>query len=102
VMHSASPELTLDADELAVATWAYKHGAIAGYDTDTLHGSRLRYIPLQTSQGVLGILGVKPAEPDGIITPEQTRILTAFASQAAIAVERVNLSCRMKNETMNR
>jgi len=99
VMHSAMPDLTLDADELAVATWAYRHGAIAGYDTDTLHGSRLRYIPLRTSQGVLGILGVKPTEPDGIITHEQERILTAFANQAAIAVERVNLSIRMKNKT---
>jgi two-component system sensor histidine kinase KdpD len=102
VAHFASPGFSLDADELAVATWAYRHGAVAGYDTDTLHGSRLRYIPLQTSQGVLGILGVKPAEPDGIITHEQERILTAFANQAALAVERVNLSSRMKNETMNR
>jgi two-component system sensor histidine kinase KdpD len=102
VAHFASPGFSLDADELAVATWAYQHGAVAGYDTDTLHGSRLRYIPLQTSQGVLGILGVKPAEPDGIITHEQERILTAFANQAALAVERVNLSRRMKNETMNR
>jgi K+-sensing histidine kinase KdpD len=50
----------------------------------------------------MGILGVKPAEPEGIITHEQERILTAFANQAAIAVERVNLSSRMKNETMNR
>ncbi len=102
VAHFASPGFSLDADELAVATWAYKHGAVAGYDTDTLHGSRLRYIPLQTSQGVLGILGVKPAEPDGIITHEQERILTAFANQAALALERVDLSRRMKNETMNR
>jgi two-component system sensor histidine kinase KdpD len=97
VAHSASPGFGLDADELAVATWAYKHGAVAGYDTDTLHGSRLRYIPLQTSQGVLGIMGVKPTEPDGIITHEQERILTAFANQAALALERVNLSTRMKN-----
>jgi len=99
VAHFASPGFSLDADELAVATWAYRHGAIAGYDTDTLHGSRLRYIPLQTSQGVLGILGVKPAEPDGIITHEQERILTAFANQAALALERVNLSRRMEKGT---
>lgn len=95
VAHSASPGLSLDADEMAVATWAYKHGAIAGYDTDTLHGSRLRYIPLQSSRGVMGIMGVKPDEPDGIISPEQARILTAFANQTALALERVNL---VKNE----
>ena len=83
--------LVLNADDLAVATWAFQHGAVAGYDTDTLHGSRLRYIPLQCSAGVLGILGVKPAEPDGIITHEQERILTAFANQIALALERVNL-----------
>jgi two-component system, OmpR family, sensor histidine kinase KdpD len=92
VAHAASPGFSLDADELAVATWAYKHGAIAGYDTDTLHGSRLRYIPLQSSRGVLGIMGVKPDEPDSIITPEQARILTAFANQTALAIERVNLA----------
>jgi two-component system sensor histidine kinase KdpD len=90
-LHPASPDLTLDADEIAVATWAFRHGAVAGYDTDTLHGSRLRYIPLRTSRGVVGILGVKPGEPEGIITPEEMRLLTAFASQAALALERVNL-----------
>jgi two-component system sensor histidine kinase KdpD len=92
VVHPAGFGISLDADDVAVATWAYKHGAVAGYDTDTLHGSRLRYIPVQTSQGILGIMGVKPAEVDGIITPEQARILTAFANQAALALERVNLS----------
>jgi len=91
-MYPASPDLTLDADEMAVATWAFRHGAVAGYDTDTLHGSRLRYIPLRTSRGVVGIMGVKPSEPEGFITPEQTRILTAFASQAALAFERVTLA----------
>lgn len=92
VVHPAGFGISLDADDIAVATWAYKHGAVAGYDTDTLHGSRLRYIPVQTSRGILGIMGVKPAEVDGIITPEQARILTAFANQAALALERVNLS----------
>jgi two-component system sensor histidine kinase KdpD len=91
VMREASPGLRLDADDIAVATWAYQHGTIAGYDTDTLHGSPLRYIPLQSTQGVLGIMGVKPAEPDGVITHEQDRILLAFANQTALALERVNL-----------
>ncbi len=98
VEHTTRSGLTLDADEMAVATWAFKHGAIAGYDTDTLHSSRLRYIPLQGSHGVLGIMGVKPAEPDGIITPEQARILTAFANLTAQALERVNLTLNGRKE----
>jgi two-component system sensor histidine kinase KdpD len=87
-----SPEPTgpvLGADDIAVATWAFQHGEVAGYDTDTLHGSRLRYIPLVSSGRVLGILGVRPREPEGIISHEQERILTAFASQLAQALERV-------------
>jgi len=91
VMRYASGGLRLDADDIAVATWAFQHGTIAGYDTDTLHGSQLRYIPLQSTQGVLGIMGVKPAEPDGVITHEQDRVLMAFANQTALALERVNL-----------
>ncbi|HVP24960.1 MAG TPA: sensor histidine kinase KdpD [Methanomicrobiales archaeon] len=93
VLHTASLGLTLDADEMAVATWAFRHRAIAGYDTDTLPGSRLRYIPIQSSRGVFGVLGVKPPDPAGVITPEQARILLAFANQAALALERVNLAC---------
>jgi two-component system sensor histidine kinase KdpD len=91
IVHPSGNGLVLNADDIAVATWAFQHGAVAGYDTDTLHGSRLRYIPLQSSAGVLGIVGVKPGEPDGIITHEQERILTAFANQMALALERVNL-----------
>ena len=86
------PGLVLDADDIAVATWAFRHGAVAGYDTDTLHGSRLRFIPLQSSREILGIMGVRPAEPDGVITHEQDRILTAFATQTALALERVRLT----------
>jgi two-component system sensor histidine kinase KdpD len=84
--------ISLTEDDIAVATWAFQHDAVAGYDTDTLHGSRLRYIPLTGSSGVLGILGVKPAEVDGIITNEQEQILTAFANQMALALERVQLT----------
>ncbi|MFA4849353.1 MAG: sensor histidine kinase KdpD [Methanoregula sp.] len=96
VVRMTSPNLNLNADDIAVATWAFQHGAIAGYDTDTLHGSPLRYMPLQSSEEVMGIMGVKPSEPDGIITHEQERILTAFANQVALALERVNLTKRAR------
>ncbi|WP_321504464.1 DUF4118 domain-containing protein [uncultured Methanoregula sp.] len=92
IVHPPGTGLALNADDIAVATWAFQHGAVAGYDTDTLHGSRLRYMPLKSSAGVLGILGVMPAEPEGIIAHDQERILTAFANQMALALERVNLT----------
>jgi hypothetical protein len=39
---------------------------------------------------VLGVLAVKPAAEAGGISYEQTRLLSAFANQAALALERVN------------
>jgi two-component system, OmpR family, sensor histidine kinase KdpD len=92
VQYPGSPGLELDADEIAVATWAFSHDTITGYDTDTLHSSRLRYIPLRTNHGKIGILGVKPDEPDGVISPEQSRLLAAFANQVALAIERINVT----------
>lgn len=92
VVQAKTPGLVMDVDDIAVATWAFQHGSIAGYDTDTLHGSKLRYIPLRSTRGVLGILAVQPIDPTGVITYEQSRILTAFANQAALALERVNLA----------
>ena len=50
-VHAQSPGLVIDGDDIAVATWTFQHGTIAGYDTDTLHGSKLRYIPLLTLPG---------------------------------------------------
>jgi two-component system sensor histidine kinase KdpD len=101
IVHPTGTGLILNADDIAVATWAFQHGTVAGYDTDTLHGSRLRYIPLQSSAGVLGVLGVKPTEPEGIITHEQERILTAYANQMALALERVNLVRRSRETVGN-
>jgi two-component system sensor histidine kinase KdpD len=92
IHHPSASGIVITDDDIAVATWAFRNNAVAGYDTDTLHGSRLRYIPLTGSTGVLGILGVKPTDADGVITHEQERILTAFASQIALALERVQLT----------
>lgn len=88
--------IAINADDIAVATWAFRHGSVAGYDTDTLHGSRLRYIPLSSSGNVLGIMGIRPREAGAIITHEQERILTAFANQLALALERVRLTAESR------
>ncbi|MEN6609269.1 MAG: sensor histidine kinase KdpD [Methanoregulaceae archaeon] len=89
-VRSPDADLTLDANELAVADWSYKHGSVAGYDTDTLPASRLRYIPVRGAKGIHGIIGVKPDPAGMVISPDQAQILQTFADQAAIAIERVH------------
>lgn len=87
-----SPGFAVDANELAVAAWAFRQGQPAGRGTDTLPAAAARYIPLKTARGVIGILGVKPGDPNSYLAPEQRRLLEAFASQAALAIERAELA----------
>ncbi len=87
-----SDGMELDENELAVATWAYQHGQPAGRGTDTLPAANGRYTPLRGTKGVVGVLGVQPPTPTGQMTPEQRLQLRAFASQAALAIERAQLA----------
>jgi two-component system sensor histidine kinase KdpD len=89
---ASSFDFPLDENELAVATWAFKQGQPAGRGTDTLPAGAVRYLPLKTARGVIGVLGVKPVDPESYLAPEQRRLLEAFASQAALAIERAELA----------
>lgn len=88
----ATPGFPLTENERAVADWAFRHGHAAGYATDTLPAAAARYMPLKTAQRVVGVLGVQPPALGPRLTPEQRRLLDAFASQAALAIERVELA----------
>ncbi len=87
-----TPEAQLDESERAVAVWAFEHGQPAGRDTDTLPAATVRYLPLKTSRGVVGVLGVQPHDDSRHLTAEQRGLMESFASQAALAIERVQLA----------
>jgi two-component system sensor histidine kinase KdpD len=91
-LRALSPGFTLSENELAVATWAFQHGQPAGRGTDTLPAASVHYLPLKTARGVVGVLGVKPSDPNNRLSPDQRRLLGAFASQAALAIERAQLA----------
>lgn len=89
---AASKGLALNDEELAVADWVYRHGEPAGRHTKTLPAAQLRYLPLKTSKGVVGVLGVgKPSTTDSDLAPAQRRLMEAFANQGAQAIERAQL-----------
>ncbi len=77
----------LDTRESAVAQWVFDHGQAAGKTTQTLPAAKGLYLPLRTSRGVVGVLGVHPADPDSLASPERLHFLEAFANQIALAVE---------------
>jgi two-component system sensor histidine kinase KdpD len=92
IVQAASPGFVVDVDRLAVATWAFQHGQPAGRGTDTLTAADARYLPLKTARGVVGVLGLKLTSSAQQATPEQRRLMEAFASQTALAIERAQLA----------
>jgi two-component system sensor histidine kinase KdpD len=88
---AASHDLHLDVKELAVADWSFRNRMPAGRGTETLISAGLLYLPLQTTAGVLGVFGIKLKGETDFESPEQRRLFNAFAAQAALAIERVQL-----------
>lgn len=85
-----SNSLVLDQKEQAVADWAFRNCSPAGPGTETLVSANLLYLPIQTSGAVLGILGVKLPNEIDYTSQVSRRLLEAFATQAALAIERVH------------
>jgi two-component system sensor histidine kinase KdpD len=88
----SSDDLKLSDEEIAVADWVYRHAESAGRHTNTLPAAQLRYLPLKTARGVVGVLGIgKPNTSELDLTPAQRRLMEAFANQGAQTIERAQL-----------
>ncbi|WP_020186567.1 sensor histidine kinase KdpD [Methylopila sp. 73B] len=85
------PEDQLDAAELAAATWAYEHDAPTGRGAATLPGVTRLFLPLKTSRGKLGVVGVARRSAGPVLTPGERRLLDALVDQTAVALERIRL-----------
>ncbi len=90
-LYMASQDLSVAENELAVANWAFEHNQQAGRGTDTLPDASMHYQPLKTTRGVIGVLGIKPIGINTYLSPDQQRILDAFANQVALAIEGARL-----------
>ncbi|AJE03565.1 sensor histidine kinase [Geobacter pickeringii] len=89
---AASKGLKPDMKEMAVADWAFRNRQPAGQGTETLVSAGLLYLPLQTSGSLLGVLGVRLNNDADYRSTPIRRLLDAFATQTAMALERVQLS----------
>ena len=85
------PEDELDPADLAAAKWAWSNEQVAGRSSDTLPGARRLFIPMRTSRGLVGVMGIDDDRTGPILTPDQTRLLDALIDQGALAIERVRL-----------
>lgn len=91
-IRASNSEVPLNEDELAVAEWAYKNNLSAGHGTDTLPATALRFVPLLTSNGSVGVLGIKAAKGEPPLSIEQRMQLEGLANLTALALERALLA----------
>ncbi len=86
------PEDLLDEADLAAAKWCWQHNETAGRGADTLPGAKWLFLPLRTGRGAVGVVGLDSDRAGPLLAPEQRRLLDALADQAALAIERLNLT----------
>jgi len=89
------PEDALPQGSRAAAEWAWRNRREAGWGSDTLPASEWLFLPLRTSQGVVGLLGVAFADR-ALLSSERRRLLEAVADQAAVAIERGRLTADLE------
>jgi two-component system sensor histidine kinase KdpD len=88
--YPAGSQQPLSDKEAAVADWAFQKGKMAGRFTDTLPSAEALYVPLRAPSATMGVLrvGVHVKTPPSV---DQQNLLATFASQAALAIERMAL-----------
>ena len=80
------------AHERGVAQWVFDHAQPAGLGTHTLPGSQALHLPLAASGRVLGVLALQPRDPRRFRELDRQQVLSTFANQIAVAVERARLA----------
>ena len=82
---------TLDEKERSVAEWVLAHARAAGLGTETMPTASALYLPLEGSDGPLGVLGLLPASPSRVADEHGRQHLEAFVRQIAAALDRARL-----------
>ena len=84
------PDLTLDGTDMTAVRWAYEKNERAGSDTATLPQIGWQFLPILTSNGVAGVLGLS-TQNRAALGENDDRMLTAILDQTAIAIDRAQL-----------
>jgi len=80
---------SINPNVLGVASWVLLNKQSAGQGTGTLPEAKALFIPLMTTDHMLGVVGLLFEKPKQVITPENQVILETIARLGAMAIERI-------------
>jgi two-component system sensor histidine kinase KdpD len=87
-----TPGFQFSEKDRAVAEWSYQNNQPAGAGTDTLPASSIRFMPLHTSHGVVGVWGIRVIDAKRSLSSEQRGLMDNFTSLIALAIERASFA----------
>jgi two-component system sensor histidine kinase KdpD len=74
---------------MGVASWVLLNKQSAGRGTGTLSEAKALYLPMMTTNDVVGVMGLLFEKAEQVITPENLVIMETIARLGAMAVERI-------------
>ncbi len=78
-------------EEQAVASWAFSNRKRAGVGTSSLPGAHALYIPVQSRDQSLAVIGIC-LKPDQLVTPFEQSLLKSLLGEISLAIEKFNLT----------
>lgn len=87
-----TPGFQFEEKDRAVADWCSKNNQPAGAGTDTLSASTIRFMPLHTARGVVGVWGIRVTDLKNLQSAEQKSLMEGFTNLVAIAIERASFA----------
>ena len=91
-----SPGQTPNAQEQSWADWCFRNNEPGGSSSSVLASSDPLFYPLSASDMVVGVLSFKPNQPQASVSLGKLRILSAVCTQAALALQRIQLTEQAK------
>jgi two-component system sensor histidine kinase KdpD len=76
------------AANVSAAQWVVRNRRLAGLSTEIASDASALFIPMASSQRIVGVLGVQPKDARCLLDVEECRMLQTVASLIALSIER--------------
>jgi two-component system, OmpR family, sensor histidine kinase KdpD len=93
VVHVGSSKLSVEQD---IISWVLARGEEAGCGSEAFPGSGICYRPVQSGQGVIGVIAFQAKESARPFPREQSELMGIFLNQTALAITRADLAKKAK------
>ncbi|MGA2402239.1 MAG: DUF4118 domain-containing protein [Syntrophobacteraceae bacterium] len=89
-MAGGDPSLVLQKDvtkQLEIAWKAFEAGETTGWGTKHAAENEVLYVPLQVADYILGVVALRPGDPERFLLPDQRYLLESLVKQVALSLE---------------